>query len=272
MVNCEHPTYRADIVRLICADNSPAGPGYKETPVRTPVGKRHEGRRQAIHAGSYALVESRPLLEALDSFTVQAMIWPTTPGKGRQGIVTKWDGRAGRGFALVIDEAGAVALTVATEGGAAETVLRRQAAAGAPLVSSPPPATMRTREPSPSTRSRFTATSGWRTRAPPGARWRAPPPPAAPRRSSWPASSRGGRRAGFWSTGSTTGRSIRPASPPAPWTGWRSSACGTRPCPRRSHRASSAPGISPGTSRRSGSRTARRTVSTARSSTCRRAA
>ena len=122
MVNCEHPTYRADIVRLICADNSPAGPGYKETPVRTPVGKRHKGRRQAIHAGSYALVESRPLLEALDSFTVQAMIWPTMPGKGRQGIVTKWDGRAGRGFALVIDETGAVALTVATEGGAAETV------------------------------------------------------------------------------------------------------------------------------------------------------
>ena len=122
MVNCEHPTYRADIVRLICADNSPAGPGYKETPVRTPVSKRHKGRRQAIHAGSYALVESRPLLEALDSFTVQAMIWPTTPGKGRQGIVTKWDGRAGRGFALVIDETGAVALTVATEGGAAETV------------------------------------------------------------------------------------------------------------------------------------------------------
>lgn len=122
MVNCEHPTYRADIVRLICADNSPAGPGYKETPVRTPVSKRHKGRRQAIHAGSYALVESRPLLEALDSFTVQAMIWPTTPGKGRQGIVTKWDGRAGRGFALVIDETGAVALTVATDGGAAETV------------------------------------------------------------------------------------------------------------------------------------------------------
>ena len=122
MVNCEHPTYRADIVRLICADNSPAGPGYKETPVRTPVSKRHKGRRQAIHAGSYALVESRPLLEALDSFTVQAMIWPTTPGKGRQGIVTKWDGRAGRGFALVIDEAGAVALTVGTEGGTAETV------------------------------------------------------------------------------------------------------------------------------------------------------
>ena len=134
MVNCEHPTYRADIVRLICADNTPAGPGYKETPVRTPVSKRHKGRRQAIHAGSYALVESRPLLEALESFTVQAMIWPTTPGKGRQGIVTKWDGRTGRGFALVIDESGSVALTVGTEGGAGETGAVETVSVGKPLL------------------------------------------------------------------------------------------------------------------------------------------
>ena len=59
MVNCEHPTYRADIVRLICADDTPSGPGFKEQPVRTPAGKRHKGRRQTIHAGSYGLVESR---------------------------------------------------------------------------------------------------------------------------------------------------------------------------------------------------------------------
>ena len=30
MVNCEHPTYQADIVRLICADNTPSGPEFKE--------------------------------------------------------------------------------------------------------------------------------------------------------------------------------------------------------------------------------------------------
>ena len=84
MVNCEHSTYRADIVRLICADDTPAGPGFKERPIRTPVSKRHKGRRQVIHAGSYAMVESRPLLETLRSFTVQAMIWPTTPGKGER--------------------------------------------------------------------------------------------------------------------------------------------------------------------------------------------
>ena len=30
MVNCEHPTYQADIVRLICADDTPSGPGFKK--------------------------------------------------------------------------------------------------------------------------------------------------------------------------------------------------------------------------------------------------
>ncbi len=122
MVNCEHPTYQADIVRLICADATPAGPGFKEKLVRTTVSKRRKGRPQAIHAGSYALVESRPLLETLGSFTVQAMIWPTTPAKGAQGIVTKWDQRWGKGFALMIDDAGSVALRLGMADGTVETV------------------------------------------------------------------------------------------------------------------------------------------------------
>ena len=122
MVNCEHPTYQADIVRLICADGTPSGPGFKEKLVRTPVSKRRKGRRQVVHAGSYAMVESRRLLETLGSFTVQAMIWPTTPGKGEQGIVTKWDPRSRTGFALVIDDAGSVALRLGMADGMVETV------------------------------------------------------------------------------------------------------------------------------------------------------
>ena len=122
MVNCEHPSYRADIVQLTCADNSPSGPGFKERVVRTPASRRHKGRRQAIHAGSYAIVESRPLLESLASFTVQAMIWPTTPAKGEQGIVTKWDPRGRTGFALMIDDRGSVALRLGMADGRVETV------------------------------------------------------------------------------------------------------------------------------------------------------
>jgi len=74
MVNCELGEYRADIVKLICGDSSPDGPDYKEKLIRTPANKCYKGRKQHIHMGSYAIVESNPALEKLESFTVQAMI------------------------------------------------------------------------------------------------------------------------------------------------------------------------------------------------------
>ena len=223
MVNCEHPTYQADIVRLICADDTPAGPGFKEKLVRTTVSKRHKGRPQAIHAGSYALVESRPLLETLGSFTVQAMIWPTTPGKGEQGIVTKWDSRRRAGFAL-IDRRCRLRRAQARHGRRhGRDGVGWQAAAGAPLVP-------RRRQ----LRRRFGPGHGPSGAAPPlcarerrrhgrRARW-GPLRPTRARPSSWPASSSGGTRGARWWTASTTARSIRPGWSAARWTGWRSSA------------------------------------------------
>ena len=197
MVNCEHPTYRADIVRLICADDTPAGPGFKERPVRTPVSKRHKGRRQVIHAGSYALVESRPLLETLGSFTVQAMIWPTTPAKGEQGIVSKWDSRAKTGFALIVDDDGSVALRLGMADGAVETCLGRQAAAGAPLV--PRRRQLRCRvRPGRGLSGAAVALCAESMTAARSRERSAQHPPATARRLSWPASSSGARRAVRW--------------------------------------------------------------------------
>ena len=45
-----------------------------------------------------------------ETLTVQAFVWPTTPGKGVQGIITKWS--EGTGFALIVDESGTIALKV----------------------------------------------------------------------------------------------------------------------------------------------------------------
>ncbi|MGD9538770.1 MAG: N,N-dimethylformamidase beta subunit family domain-containing protein [Alphaproteobacteria bacterium] len=123
MVNCEHPTYRTDVVRLICGDDNPKGPGYKETVVPTPInGKRHRGRRQAILMGSYGIVPSKPVLDSLDSFTVAAYVWPTTPKKGEQALIGRWQARGGAGFTLVIDDRGALALRVGDGKGRVETV------------------------------------------------------------------------------------------------------------------------------------------------------
>lgn len=100
MVNCEAKTFKADIVRLICGDMNPDGPGYQERVVRTPASGTYKGRRQVIHAGSFVDVPVGSALDDLESFTVQAFIWPTTPERGEQTLLAHWDERARRGFAL----------------------------------------------------------------------------------------------------------------------------------------------------------------------------
>lgn len=107
-VNCEAPRYHADIVRIICGDTNPDGPGVKEVVIDTPVSGPHAGRLQSIRAGSYVEVPNVP---ALDSFSVEAYIWPTTPTKGIQGLITRRSESAG--FALIVDHTGSVALQLA---------------------------------------------------------------------------------------------------------------------------------------------------------------
>jgi len=110
MVSCDRVgSYQSDIVRLINADDCPLGPGFKEHLVRSPVSRRRKGRKQHISAGSHGLVPNSPSLENLESFSVQALVWPTTPDRGRQGILSKSSHQQG-GFALIIDEKGAIAL------------------------------------------------------------------------------------------------------------------------------------------------------------------
>src|ERR1700728_1410749 len=84
MVNCELPAYRADLVRIICGDNNPKGPGVKEQIIDSSFTLEHPGRRQEIRSGSCLVVPDCDALRGLRDFTIQAYIWPTTPMKGLQ--------------------------------------------------------------------------------------------------------------------------------------------------------------------------------------------
>jgi hypothetical protein len=110
MVNCELPEFDAQIVKIICGDQNPQGPGMKEIKIDTPANKRYPGRPQKILAGSYGCVEATQVMQDLASFSIQAWIMPTTPAKGLQSIVAKYDENSQRGFALVIDTDGAAGL------------------------------------------------------------------------------------------------------------------------------------------------------------------
>ena len=116
-LSCEDgaSTFRADVVRLICSDDSPAGPGFKESIVETAVSRDYPGRRQHAYGGSYVMVPATSVLDGVSSFTAEVMVWATTPDKGRQGLLTRWDENDGNGFALIIDEQGMSALVLGSD-------------------------------------------------------------------------------------------------------------------------------------------------------------
>jgi N,N-dimethylformamidase len=106
MVSVEDASgYYAEIVRLINGDQNPAGPGKKEERIATEITGDYQGRYQPIQAGSHVAVEDREgLLNLGSAIAIHAFIMPTTPGKGAQGIVTRWDSERRGGWALVLDE------------------------------------------------------------------------------------------------------------------------------------------------------------------------
>ena len=112
--------YEARLVRVICGDPNPAGPGIRQREVPAPFAGSYPSRVQAVPLGSYGRVPDAPALRRLTSMSATAIIWPTTPGKGRQGIIAKRDAATGAGFALWIDARGAGATIGDGRGGGAE--------------------------------------------------------------------------------------------------------------------------------------------------------
>jgi N,N-dimethylformamidase len=122
--------YDVQIVRLIHGDTNPEGPGFKEEEIAADCNKRLKGRPQRIHGGSYVVVPADRRLDCA-SFTLQAFIFPTTPGpgphgychdKGMQGVVTKWDVDKKTGYGLFVDEAGCLTLMIGGGRGKLTTV------------------------------------------------------------------------------------------------------------------------------------------------------
>ena len=99
MVSTTHERYNARIVRLFHGDPEPGGPGLKLRPVSTPVDGEYPGHERPYPLGSYGIVDPGPPVEG--AFSVSAAVYPTTPGSGRQGIVT------GGGWGLFLEDGGA---------------------------------------------------------------------------------------------------------------------------------------------------------------------
>jgi len=101
--------FAARLVRVICGDANPAGPGLKEEPVAASFEGTYPARSQPIHLGSYGRIDKGADIAAAPGLTFTAMIWPTLPGNGkRQGILSAYDPYTRLGFALALAEDGSV--------------------------------------------------------------------------------------------------------------------------------------------------------------------
>ena len=103
--------YHASLVRLRCGDATEGGAGYKEYPVASTFEGDYPARSQPICAGSFVAFDDDPAWHP-HAFTVQAWLWPTTPGRRRQHVAGTWDETGSRGWGLQLDEDGAAALVL----------------------------------------------------------------------------------------------------------------------------------------------------------------
>jgi N,N-dimethylformamidase len=130
MVSCFGPSeYEARLVRVVHGDRNPAGPGPRYEPVADVPAQRLPGRTQPVHAGSFAVLPSAQPWRLADGVTLQATIWPTTPARGRQTVLSVGPAGGRERAQLRIGPAGDLELRLVGPDGAAHV-----AATGIPLL------------------------------------------------------------------------------------------------------------------------------------------
>ena len=118
--SCYQTHYDAALVRIICADPNPAGPGMLEAPVDSDLNGAYPSRLQSFHPGSYGSAAVAGLFHAVGSFSLVATIWPTTPDSGKQGILSCRDAGDsdgnGNGVDLYVNDDGGCGVSMIASG------------------------------------------------------------------------------------------------------------------------------------------------------------
>ena len=120
-VSCEDeaPRYQAQLLRLICGDDRPDGPGFKAEMIATGITGSYPGRKQQIITGSCIHVPAETLPHGLHDLTITVIVKPTRPVAGTcQTILSRLtsESAGGQGFELRLDAAGRPQLHVIGHG------------------------------------------------------------------------------------------------------------------------------------------------------------
>lgn len=95
--------YKAELVRVISGDPNPSGPGIRTESVASDFEGTYPSRPQTAVLGSHMRADAAGPLPPV--VTLRAVVWPTTPDKGRQGVLCQ--GAEVGGIALAIGPTGA---------------------------------------------------------------------------------------------------------------------------------------------------------------------
>ncbi|MEM7210175.1 MAG: N,N-dimethylformamidase beta subunit family domain-containing protein [Pseudomonadota bacterium] len=82
--------FYADLVRVVCADPNPDGPGIIENDINAAFAGRYPSRAQDFHSGSCVQIRAPKALD-FSSLTLTALIWPTLLNGRNQTILSLAD-------------------------------------------------------------------------------------------------------------------------------------------------------------------------------------
>jgi N,N-dimethylformamidase len=120
-VGIEH--YTVDIVRVICGEDDPAGPGCNMPVVASNIAGRVPARSQPIHRGSHGRVSGIQLPQKLaEAFTLGVFVYPTSPGRGRQSLIAIVDHGGTDCINLYLDSSGALVASWRDANGSASSI------------------------------------------------------------------------------------------------------------------------------------------------------
>ena len=111
-------------VRHLCADPNPAGPGYDEVVMPSAIDGARPGVEQHAYLGSFGHVAALPM-DLRPGASLAVTIWPTTPSKGRQGVMAVRIG----GWVLALGigpDGGAMAEATGTDGAIVRATVARR--------------------------------------------------------------------------------------------------------------------------------------------------
>ncbi|WP_028006572.1 N,N-dimethylformamidase beta subunit family domain-containing protein [Solimonas flava] len=106
-VSARSPRWRADLVRLLCADLAPEGPPLREEVVTSVAPVECDAIVQSTTVGSYGRVDlPDPPFDVAAGFSLCVLAMPTLPGDGVQTLLAQRDAAGDAGWALFLDECG----------------------------------------------------------------------------------------------------------------------------------------------------------------------